>query len=244
MKLAAFDKPVSQRIGCPGVLCGIPTVCVSCFGCNAECDLCNTAGVWAEHAPTVDVSVEDILTKMREPRLSHAFIGGGDPILQLNEVLDLAQSLRTEWMDEGGWRFGMHVSLATPALIFDEAVARHVDMLCLHPKLSNWNEDVIRSYLQSVMSRPQRQAQVTVNCGWDADSVVTAIDRLYRLFSWADSVNISAGKVVHLGLQPEYSLGPRAEDCVIEELEKWMRNSISGHLYPPIRVLSQTYPWH
>jgi 7-carboxy-7-deazaguanine synthase len=245
MKLVDFEKPIWSTIQGEGTLVGMPSVFIRLYGCDFSCAWCDTKGSWKPGSTSVPVEIEGILERARSFRLTHAVITGGNPLLQAADLAELIVGLQADWVDrENGddWRAGMHVTVETQGSIFDEAVARHVDLISLSPKLHQWVDDPLRQFLSSALGR-RKQAQVKIVCA-TADEVNVALSHMTSLFASAKKAFPEPGYVeerLHFILQPESSGGRRGVEVVRSQLEQWLRESEAGYQYPVVRLIPQCH---
>lgn len=79
-----------------GLDIGLPTVFVRTSRCNLECNWCDTTYSWE---PGKDRKVPDILEEVLSYDVKRVCISGGEPLLQAEEVTQLAQALEAEGCD-------------------------------------------------------------------------------------------------------------------------------------------------
>lgn len=83
-----------------GILIGIPTIFIRTTGCNLRCKWCDTKYAYEEGN---EMSVEEIVTRVRDFRASYVCVTGGEPLFQ-KDITKLIQKLSDE---------GYQVSLET-----------------------------------------------------------------------------------------------------------------------------------
>lgn len=106
-----------------GLLTGTESVFVRTSGCNLRCWFCDTPYTsWSPEG--VDLSVEEILSRVGEHDTPHVVITGGEPMLYA-ELVPLADALA---------RAGRHITIETAGTL-DLPVA--CDLMSISPKLSN-----------------------------------------------------------------------------------------------------------
>lgn len=119
MKLAELFHSIQGE----GKLTGVPSVFVRASGCNLRCVWCDTP--YASWAPEGDdVSVAEIVRRVREFPANHVVITGGEPAI-MPDIAELCQALRGE---------GYHLTLETAATVFKQLP---IDLASLSPKLAN-----------------------------------------------------------------------------------------------------------
>lgn len=134
---SGFDFP--GTIQGEGKLCGIPSLFIRLAGCNLRCcwtmadgriSLCDTSYAAYELQETQQMEVDKIydLVVRNTSMLRHIVITGGEPFLQAKELNMLCAKLKEN---------NFHITVETNATIFDEEVARHMDLFSLSPKLSS-----------------------------------------------------------------------------------------------------------
>ena len=75
-----------------GILIGIPTIFIRTTGCNLRCNWCDTKYAYDEGE---EMTIEDIITKVKEYPVSNVCLTGGEPLLQ-KETPALIQRLSDE----------------------------------------------------------------------------------------------------------------------------------------------------
>lgn len=76
-----------------GNFVGIPATIIYTAGCNIDCDLCATKKFWGNQEEIEDLSITDIVTKVKELNQSLVVITGGEPCIheELQELVDQLQ---------------------------------------------------------------------------------------------------------------------------------------------------------
>lgn len=243
MRLVAYEDNPWATVQGEGVLLGTPSVFLRLYGCDYSCSWCDTKKSWDPQEHPQLMFLDDILARMRRFHFTHAVLTGGNPLLQAEELADLIVALKETYHDGETWRQGMHVTVETQASIFDEAVARHVDLLSLSPKLHDWRAEVIIDYMRASM-KIGNDVQLKIVCGGDTDdlSVKTAVERLAALHSIGSALNPGWTKRnLHLILQPEGSLSRMGVKQVTSYLHEWYEKAEGAQLLPVIRVIPQTH---
>ena len=67
-----------------GVLIGVPTTFIRTTGCNLRCSWCDTKYAYEEGK---EITIEDILDKVKEFPTNHVCLTGGEPLLQKGSVM-------------------------------------------------------------------------------------------------------------------------------------------------------------
>jgi len=148
-----------------GIHAGVPSLFLRLFGCNLTCAKCDTKYSWQfpeknsfhVHVDTVAAHIRASMPELF-PGRRHLVITGGEPMLQTEGVGDLLQEL------EGRYK----VTMETNGTIYQEYIARNVELASLSPKHDHIremledagkNEKVIPFYL---WLRNTERAQVKV----------------------------------------------------------------------------------
>lgn len=255
LKLVTFEEPIFSTIQGEGILVGTPSVFIRTYGCDYACHWCDTKGSWRPGSTGQDVTLDEIVTKARSFRLPHAVITGGNPLLWTC-LPELIVALQTEYrlpleepLPEGTTRginedlaLGMHVTVETQASIFDEAVARHVDLMSISPKLHDWRQDVVDQFIDAALMR-KKVIQVKIVCTNRVDADI-AIQRVADMFSWAcrrfGSPEFVQEKLFFI-LQPETSLGRPGIQMVRSAIEEAYSTGTPGVVTPLIRLIPQVH---
>lgn len=107
-----------------GLLAGVPSVFVRTSGCNLRCHWCDTP--YASWKPEgLEMSVEEILTKVAEWNCPQVVLTGGEPMIA-PDLPALAAGLK---------KAGRHITIETAATVPPGGIA--CDLASLSPKLSN-----------------------------------------------------------------------------------------------------------
>ena len=137
-----------------GELTGVPSVFIRTSGCNLRCRWCDTK--YASWDPEgEDLSMEQILQKVRQRPAGHCVVTGGEPMVA-REIRELLGALKEA---------GYHLTIETAATVPPEGIA--CDLASLSPKLKNstplpseigsgwierheasrWQPDVVRAWI-------------------------------------------------------------------------------------------------
>jgi 7-carboxy-7-deazaguanine synthase len=106
-----------------GTLAGVPSVFVRLTGCNLRCTWCDTPYTsWEPQGD--DVTIAEIMARVRETGARHAVVTGGEPML-FPEVVELTRELK---------ELGLHITIETAGTV-DQPV--ECDLMSISPKLAN-----------------------------------------------------------------------------------------------------------
>lgn len=123
-----------------GKLTGVPCLFIRTSGCQLRCawkgvdgngSLCDTS--YSSHIPEKNkVSIRNItqiiINNIKDTNIKHIVISGGEPFMQSKKLRILVASLKS---------LGLHITIESNGIVFDEEVAKMVDLISLSPKLSN-----------------------------------------------------------------------------------------------------------
>lgn len=166
-----------------GTLAGVPSVFVRTSGCNLRCSWCDTPYTsWNPEGG--DMSVTEILSKVKEFKARHAVVTGGEPMIARG-IADLTQGLR---------KAAMHITIETAGTVYTPV---QCDLMSISPKLASstpegaWARqhdqlrikievikrlmDLCDYQLKFVVSRPEDLAEIRdiiSRADGDADKVV------------------------------------------------------------------------
>ena len=119
MKLAELFYSIQGE----GKLAGVPSVFVRASGCNLRCTWCDTPyASW--HPEGEEISVEHIVTRVREHPARHVVLTGGEPMI-MPDIGALSAALKAA---------GYHVTIETAATVYQPV---ELDLASLSPKLAN-----------------------------------------------------------------------------------------------------------
>lgn len=156
-----------------GTRTGEPATFIRLAGCNLRCAWCDTPYSWTSEGvrAATAMGIDEIADAVRERSV---VLTGGEPMLHRKRLADLVGSLR-----QRGVR---HVTVETNATLFDEGLARMVDLWSLSPKLPASGEvadvAVIRRYLDEAPGRVQLKFVVT--CDEDLAAMWTLLEEVDR----------------------------------------------------------------
>ena len=75
-----------------GILMGVPTTFIRLSGCNLRCEWCDTQYAYDEGE---EMTLDEVLQKVKENPTSHVCVTGGEPLLQ-EESIRLVQTLHDQ----------------------------------------------------------------------------------------------------------------------------------------------------
>jgi len=200
-----------------GTTAGLPSVFVRLADCNLKCRWCDTKYTWdwTSHdraKETVEIAVEEIARRVLEAAgdgVTNAVFTGGEPLLQQDELVDLAARLREK---------GFRIEVETNGTVLPtEAFAACVDQWNVSPKLaSSGNADRARhrpSMLQWFAARPNALLKFVIT----SDEDVTEVSEL----------------AMALGLPRErVLLSPEGVDpATLAERSRWLADRCRTHGY-------------
>ncbi len=136
-RMKSGEPEIFATVQGEGASAGIPSVFVRLAECNLRCTWCDTKYTWdwahyEKAVETIELPVDDIAARARAASgdgVRNAVLTGGEPLLQHDELAELARTLR-----EGGFRVEVETNgtIAPP-----EALAAHVDQWNVSPKLAS-----------------------------------------------------------------------------------------------------------
>lgn len=137
--LPASGLNIPGTIQGEGKLNGIPSLFVRLAGCNLHCcwqtdrgniSTCDTAYAAYAVKHSNPLSVETIYNILRKntENIRHIVLTGGEPFLQAEALQQLCGQLKKD-------RY--HLTIETNATLFNEALASHIDLFSLSPKLKS-----------------------------------------------------------------------------------------------------------
>nr|WP_319397944.1 7-carboxy-7-deazaguanine synthase QueE [uncultured Carboxylicivirga sp.] len=134
-----------------GKLAGVPSLFIRLSSCNLRCiwqmedgSYCRCDTTYASFHPdqTMELEVDEIIQwlKYNLGSVKHVVITGGEPLLQKKPLALLCQKIKEE--------LNLHITIETNGTLFDEDVAKWVDLFSISPKLRNSepNADKLASY--------------------------------------------------------------------------------------------------
>lgn len=237
MKLVAFQEPIFSTLQGEGILAGMPSVFVRLHGCDYQCAWCDTKDSWVEGSKSVEHNLEAVLERVRSYKPTHVVITGGNPVLQAEEVAELAMRVRMAWEDTNGFVAGAHVTLETQGSIYEPYLMPHVDLLSLSPKLHAPFADLemAHTWIEAAGLYDRTiQLKIVVTC---SDDFVRAIHFIEKAFQR----HVKLRNKLHYILQPESSRGRMHIRAVQHWYEQYLRNRPGSVEYPIVRVVPQLH---
>ena len=127
-----------------GKLAGVPSLFIRLSGCNLQCmwrlangelSGCDTSYASYHAKETKKMEVDEIvaLVKHNLGNMRHVVITGGEPLLQKTALAQLCRKLKEIP--------GLHLTMESNGSLFDEEVAKEIDLFSISPKLSNSSPD-------------------------------------------------------------------------------------------------------
>jgi 7-carboxy-7-deazaguanine synthase len=123
-----------------GKLAGTASLFIRLSGCNLRC-MWNVPGGGVSACDTPDSSfdvsknrlwkVDEVIDTVRHNlgHMRHVVITGGEPTIQHRSLRELCRRLKEA--------FDVHITIETNGTLFDEELARHIDLFSISPKLSD-----------------------------------------------------------------------------------------------------------
>ncbi len=125
-----------------GRFAGTPSLFIRLAGCNLRCiwdkgdgdySLCDTPLSVFGNINSISYSFETVISIIRNNigNLKHLVVTGGEPLLQAKSLTELCRQIKKE--------LGLFITVETNGTLFDEELAKQVDMFSISPKLSATN---------------------------------------------------------------------------------------------------------
>ena len=90
-------EPIFSSIQGEGPNIGVPCIFIRLAGCNLNCEFCDTKFSWSKGK---DMSIKDIITKIKTfKNINHIVITGGEPMLQIENILKLRGQLESDFIN-------------------------------------------------------------------------------------------------------------------------------------------------
>lgn len=127
-----------------GKLAGTPSLFIRFASCNLRCmwtlpngNLCHCDTTYASFYPknAKEWSIQDITNTVIHNlgEIKHIVITGGEPLLQKEPLSKLCKELKEQCK--------VHITIETNGSIFNNEVAKYIDLVSISPKLRNSNPD-------------------------------------------------------------------------------------------------------
>jgi 7-carboxy-7-deazaguanine synthase len=170
-----------------GGLVGMPSVFVRTSGCNLRCRWCDTPYTsWNPEGE--DLSVDQILERVRAYPASFAVVTGGEPMIAPG-VGELTRRLR---------RAGLHITIETAGTVFTEVAC---DLLSISPKLSNSTpEGVFAAQHERLRIQPETLTRLMATHEYQLKFVVAGRADIDEIRSLVKTLNAPRRNVI---LMPE-----------------------------------------
>lgn len=131
---------VAGTIQGEGKLAGVPSLFIRFSSCNLRCiwqlpdgsfSRCDTPYASFDSNDIHQQTVDNVLALVRHNMgpIRHIVITGGEPLLQKEALIELTSRLKAELQ--------LHVTIETNGTLYNEQVARQVDLFSISPKLAN-----------------------------------------------------------------------------------------------------------
>ena len=131
-----------------GKLLGTACLFIRTSGCNLRCAWVGADGngspcdtpYSSHHAETNMMEVDDVVQLVHANRgnMKYVVVSGGEPTMQKG-VVELLAKLQS---------IGMHTTIETNATIFNESMARHINLVSMSPKLASstpWSDNLLNT---------------------------------------------------------------------------------------------------
>lgn len=126
-----------------GKTVGMPSIFIRISGCNLRCcwempdgtiSICDTP--YSSHDADDSINelweIEDVISVLKHNlgNIKHIVITGGEPTTQAVQVTELAKRIKEEFED-------IHITMETNGTIFNEQLAKYIDLFSISPKLKD-----------------------------------------------------------------------------------------------------------
>ena len=122
-----------------GIHQGKPCLFVRLAGCNLNCSWCDTK---YSHVQGDDISIHDLLEKIKSYNLQYVCITGGEPLIQIQEIIPLVKEL---------YQCGITVDIETNGTIDFTSIQDYAS-ICMDIKCPSSNESSDLSLLYKLKS--------------------------------------------------------------------------------------------
>ncbi len=164
-----------------GIAIGKPEVFVRLSGCNLRCRWCDTKYTWEDGE---EMSVDQVIDKIKSYPCANVSITGGEPLLQKEELLKLLKSLK----ESGYW-----IQLNTNGTIFDSKLFENIDLITMDCKCPSSGEESDMEVIKKTISAFEPKTQI---------KFVVSDEKDYRYAK--DTISAVLGNFNHVVFQPEW----------------------------------------
>jgi 7-carboxy-7-deazaguanine synthase len=217
-RMKSGDPEIFATVQGEGTSMGVPSVFVRLAECNLRCTWCDTKYTWDwanydQKAETIELSLEDVVARtlaVAGDCVRKAVFTGGEPLLQQDELADLARRLHED--------HSFRLEVETNGTIAPtEAMAMHVDQWNVSPKLaSSGNGERARhrpAVLEHFASRPNAFFKFVML----ADADIAEVTEL------ASALGVPKERVI---------LSPEGIDATtLAERSRWLSEKCTAHGY-------------
>jgi 7-carboxy-7-deazaguanine synthase len=178
-RMKSGEPEIFATVQGEGWSAGVPSVFIRLADCNLRCSWCDTKYTWDwarydRASETVELSIEDITRQALDvagPSVKNAVLTGGEPLVQQDELVLLAERLRER---------GLRIEVETNGTIVPtEAMAAAIDQWNVSPKLaSSGNAERARhrpAALEWFAARPNAQLKFVTTADADVDEVTQLV---------------------------------------------------------------------
>lgn len=145
VKLPNGKPEIYSAIQGEGKTIGKPTIFVRLAGCTLRCNFCDTSYSWSKRVVDLSVSkVKELIKKEAGDNIKSITFTGGEPMLQIKDILSIIFSLSYDWF----------IEIETNGTIpLTENEIKCFDMINCSPKLeSSGNRKELRENEKSIKS--------------------------------------------------------------------------------------------
>lgn len=150
-----------------GATIGTPAIFLRLFGCNLSCEWCDTPYSWKKPSQPVDLTINQIKSKIMGIDCKRLVITGGEPLIQQKELFSLLKTLES-----------YTVEIETNGTIApDEELDNFISQYNISPKLKHANnarlirEDILTHFAEEKTNKSW--FKFVVNSEKDIDEVKT-----------------------------------------------------------------------
>jgi 7-cyano-7-deazaguanosine (preQ0) biosynthesis protein QueE len=181
-RMKSGEPEIFATVQGEGSSAGVPSVFVRLAECNLRCSWCDTRYTWdwARYdrvVETIELPVDDVAARARSASgdaVKNAVLTGGEPLLQQDELAELARTLR-----EAGFRVEVETN---GTIVPSDALAAVVDQWNVSPKLaSSGNAERARhrpAALSWFAARPNAQLKFVTTSDADIEEIAELVSAL------------------------------------------------------------------